>query len=158
MPPAHFRNGGASNFRIIEWTDGVTDDLTLLVAFPRDDQNITLIEPRRRRPDCFSAVPDFDGAITTRHYLPSNCGSVLVAGIVVRDNDAVRITAGDFAHEGPLTLVPVATTAEHQDEPVRGMGSHRPQDTGQRIGRMCVVHIHVRPAWMGGRPVVAGRE
>src|SRR5262245_16415818 len=107
------RQRGAHRLVVRERQDCGADDLAGLMALAGDEQHVAIAEQANAGANGFGTVADLARAGRGGEDLGADGGGLLAPGIVVRDDDVVRMLAGDAAHDRALALVSIAAAAEH---------------------------------------------
>ena len=108
---------------VVEGVDNTGDDLALLVAFARDDQDVSCFQLVDRGRDRKGAVADLARVGTRGQNFGANCRRFFAAGIIVRHDDLIGIARRDLAHAGALGAIAVAPGTEDDPQPMGRMGS-----------------------------------
>src|SRR5258707_12658401 len=89
---------------IAEWHDFLSNDLTSFVALAGNHERVAGFKVGHRTADRLIAVTDLIGAGGTTQNRGPDCAGLFAAGIVVRDDDAVRLSGRNCPHQVPLSV------------------------------------------------------
>ena len=93
--------------------DGLTHDLTCLVALARDQQNIASLEIAGRHCDGIGPACNLDRAGRRRHDSLPDHGGFLTSRVVISDVNVVGMSNCRASHFGTLSGVPVTAAAKN---------------------------------------------